>query len=112
MFSVVLPCFNELRHGYLPKILENLCAQKGNKQLIVVVSPSEDNTLGVIQQFPQVEVIETDASNRAQRLNLGIAASQGDYVLLHHPATLLPEKDALLQAEAVLSEGALWGGFV
>ncbi|MGB3668698.1 MAG: glycosyltransferase [Phormidesmis sp.] len=112
MFSVVLPCFNELRHGYLPKILENLCAQKGNKQLIVVVSPSEDNTLGVIQQFPQVEVIEADASNRAQRLNLGIAASRGDYILLHHPATLLPEKDALLQAEAVLREGALWGGFI
>jgi hypothetical protein len=26
MVSVVLPCLNELRHGYLPKILENLAA--------------------------------------------------------------------------------------
>ena len=110
MLSVVLPCFNESRHGYLPKILENLCRQAGNKQLIAVVSPSTDDTLWVIQQFPEIEIIKTDANNRAQRLNVGIGASDGDGVLLHHPATLLP-KDALLQAEAAL-ESAAWGGFV
>ncbi len=111
MFSVVLPCFNESRHGYLPKILENLCGQSGHKQLIAVVSPSMDDTLQVIQQFPEIDIVETAASNRAQRLNIGIAASEGDAVLLHHPATLLPKKNALLQAEAAL-ETAAWGGFV
>ncbi|MGD1896828.1 MAG: glycosyltransferase [Phormidesmis sp.] len=112
MFSVVLPCFNESRHGYLPKILENLCVQAGDKQLIAVVSPSTDDTLAIVQKFSEVEIIETDATNRAQRLNVGIAASRGEYVLLHHPATLLPDKDALIQAEAVLREGAAWGGYV
>lgn len=115
MFSVVLPCFNECRHGYLPKILENLSQQAGAKQLIAVVSPSTDDTLVVIQRYPAVQVIETDAVNRAQRLNVGIEASRGDRVLLHHPATLLPEKTALIQAEQALTEGpkeAVWGGFV
>ena len=112
MFSVVLPCFNESRHGYLPRILENLCAQAGEKQLIAVVSPSADDTLAVIQRFPDIEVIESVAKNRAQRLNVGIEASRGEFVLLHHPATLLPKKDALIQAEALLNSGALWGGFV
>ncbi len=110
MLSVVLPCFNESRHGYLPKILENLRGQVGDKQLIAVVSPSTDDTLRVIQQFPEVEIIETDADNRAQRLNVGIKASNGDAVLLHHPATLLPKTEALLQAKAAL-ESAVWGGF-
>ena len=110
MFSVVLPCFNEARHGYLPKILENLSAQAGEKQLIAAVSPSTDNTLALLAQFPNVEVIKTDASNRAQRLNVGIEASRGEFVLLHHPATLLPEKTALLQAQKALDE-AIWGGF-
>ena len=110
MFSVVLPCFNESRHGYLPEILENLCEQAGSKQLIAVVSPSADDTLAIIQQFPAVEIIETNATNRAQRLNVGIKASRGEFVLLHHPATLLPSKDALYQAEAALKD-ALWGGF-
>ena len=111
MFSVVLPCFNESRHGYLPKILENLCEQASSKQLIAVVSPSADDTLAIIQQFPAVEIVETSAINRAQRLNVGIKASRGEFVLLHHPATLLPTGDALYQAEAAL-EDALWGGFV
>ncbi|MFK8184850.1 MAG: glycosyltransferase [Phormidesmis sp.] len=111
MLSVVLPCFNESRHGYLPQILENLRGQKGNKQLIAVVSPSEDDTLRIIQQFPEIDIIEADASNRAQRLNIGIEASAGDSVLLHHPATLLPIEDAFSQAEAALAEAA-WGGFV
>ncbi len=111
MFSVVLPCFNESRHGYLPKILENLCQQAGDKQIIAVVSPSADDTLATVRQFP-VELIEVAADNRAQRLNAGIQASTGDTVLLHHPATLLPEGDALIQAEAALTEaGAVWGGF-
>ncbi|MGC1310265.1 MAG: glycosyltransferase [Phormidesmis sp.] len=111
MFSVVLPCFNEARHGYLPRILNNLSQQSGDHQLIAVVSPSQDDTLDVIRRFDRVEIIETVASNRAQRLNVGIAASQGDMVLLHHPATLLPQKDALLQAETALT-AAVWGGFV
>lgn len=111
MLSVVLPCFNESRHGYLPRILENLSGQRGEKQLIAVVSPSEDDTLAIARKFPQIEVMETEASNRAQRLNVGIEASEGDAILLHHPATLLPEGDALLQAQAALATAA-WGGFV
>lgn len=111
MLSVVLPCFNEARHGYLPKILENLSQQSGAKQLIAVVSPSTDDTLSIIERFPDVEIIKTEAGNRAQRLNVGIAASKGEAVLLHHPATLLPEKVALVQAEQALRSAA-WGGFV
>lgn len=118
MFSVVLPCFNESRHGYLPKILENLTQQKGDKQLIAVVSPSQDDTLATLQRFPAVEIIKSNATNRAQRLNVGIEASVGEFVLLHHPATLLPQENALQQAEAALNgalngdDGAVWGGFV
>ena len=110
MFSVVLPCFNESRHGYLPNILENLLAQRGEKQLIAAISPSDDNTLAIVRQFPEVDVIETVANNRAQRLNVGIEASRGEFVLLHHPATLLPKKTALIQAEQALID-AVWGGF-
>lgn len=111
MFSVVLPCFNESRHGYLPRIAENLCQQQGDKQLIAVVSPSADDTLAILQQFTEIDIIESDVTNRAQRLNVGIAASKGDSVLLHHPATLLPTKDALIQAKAALTSAA-WGGFI
>lgn len=112
MISVVLPCLNELRHSYLHRILENLSAQQGSKELIAALSPCTDHTLQALQQFPEIRIIETDAQNRAQRLNAGIQASQGDIVLLHHPATLLPPDTALLMIEALMANPAIaWGGF-
>lgn len=112
MISVVLPCLNEVRHGYLPQILANLTAQQGRKEVIAVISPSQDQTLEIVAQFPTVRRIESTAVNRAQRLNEGIAASQGDSILLHHPATLLPPEKALCLVEQKLQEpAAMWGGF-
>lgn len=112
--SVVLPCLNEVRHGYLPHILDNLALQPGDKQLIVVMSPSQDGTYDVITQHPaaaEFKLINTNATNRAQRLTVGIEASQGDIVLLHHPATLLPP-DALSQVRTMMADTTVvWGGF-
>ena len=112
--SVVLPCLNEIRHGYLPRILDNLTLQPGNKQLIIVMSPSTDGTYDVITQHPaaaEFELVKTDALNRAQRLTAGIEASQGDIILLHHPATLLPI-NALAQVKQLMSDETItWGGF-
>lgn len=114
MISIVLPCLNEIRHGYLPKILDNLIVQTGDKQIIIVISPSADSTYDVITQHPaaaEFKIIDSEASNRAQRLTVGIEASQGDTVLLHHPATLLP-RDALAQINALMADTqVIWGGF-
>ena len=114
MISVVLPCLNEIRHGYLPRILDNLALQPDKKQLIIVMSPSNDGTYDVITQHPiaaEAKLVHTDAANRAQRLTIGIEASQEDIVLLHHPATLLPA-DALSQISQVMADDHItWGGF-
>ncbi|NER82530.1 MAG: glycosyltransferase family 2 protein [Leptolyngbya sp. SIO1D8] len=112
MISVVLPCLNELRHGYLPQIIDNLLAQQGEKELIAVISPSQDGTLEHLAQFPQIRILESTVQNRAQRLNIGIEASRGEAVLLHHPATLLPPEKALILIDKALQEPlVMWGGF-
>lgn len=112
VISVILPCLNEMRHGYLTRILDNLVQQTGEKEIIAVVSPSQDDTLAAIAQYPAVQLIQAAAQNRAQRLNIGIAASQGDILLLHHPATLLPARTALQTLETALAQsGCVWGGF-
>lgn len=112
MITVVLPCLNELRHGYLPRIVTNLQAQQGDKELIAVVSPSQDGTLDLLRAVPTLRVIVTPATNRAQRLNEGIQASQGEVVLLHHPATVLPPLTALLQVEQAFQDPTvMWSGF-
>ncbi|MGP1384329.1 MAG: TIGR04283 family arsenosugar biosynthesis glycosyltransferase [Thainema sp.] len=112
MISIILPCINEMRHGYLLSILDNLMAQVGEKEIIIALSPSDDGTREAILKYPDIQLIEAEANNRAQRFNIGIAASQGDIILLHHPATLLPAHTALQQIEQVLSDPAIaWGGF-
>ncbi|MEO0986688.1 MAG: glycosyltransferase [Cyanobacteria bacterium J06639_14] len=112
MISVVLPCLNELRHGYLPQIVENLLDQHGERELIAIISPSQDSTFELLSQVPQFQIIESTAENRAQRLNIGIAASQGETVLLHHPATLLPPNNALIFIQEALQDPqVMWGGF-
>lgn len=112
MISVVLPCLNELRHGYLPKIIENLLAQQGAKELIAVVSPSQDGTLDLLRHHSEFQIIETTVQNRAQRLNEGIQASCGDVVLLHHAATLLPPHTALESIDRTFqSPEVMWSGF-
>jgi glycosyltransferase involved in cell wall biosynthesis len=110
--TIVLPCFNEIRHGYIQQILPNLINQKGDKEIIAVVSSSQDDTETFIAQYPQVKILHSTAQNRAQRLNEGIKASTGEIVLLHHPATLLPEFEALqMIADAFARSNRIWGGF-
>lgn len=108
-----------MRHGYLERIVLNLQHQKGNKEIIFVISPSSDRTAETIhdarpqlEQTGTVKILQSDATNRAQRLNRGIAASTGKVLLLHHPATLLPEVDALINLQTAMAQSqSLWGGF-
>ncbi len=119
--SIILPCLNEVRHGYLERILTNLVNQVGDIEIIAVVSPSEDDTEIVLnnyaQRYANLQVVRSPAKNRAQRFNDGIAISQGEIVLLHHPATLLPEVQILAMIKRSLSavssnhSNPIWGAF-
>ncbi len=107
-----------MRHGYLERILLNLQNQVGNKEIIFAITPGGDRTEETIrtacpqlEQTSVVKVLLTDAKNRAQRLNHGIAACTGEIILLHHPATLLPEVDALEAIATATKSQSRWGGF-
>ncbi|MBD2176665.1 glycosyltransferase [Pseudanabaena sp. FACHB-1998] len=118
-FSIILPCLNEIRHGYLERILTNLVQQKGDKEIIAVLSPSHDGTETLLveyaSKFTEVKIVRSPAKNRAQRLNDGLAHSIGEIILLHHPASLLPEKLALQIVEQAIApeimQGNYWGAF-
>jgi glycosyltransferase involved in cell wall biosynthesis len=113
--SIILPCLNEIRHGYLENILTNLVGQDGEIEIITVVSVSDDGTDNILEEYTkryaQVQIVRSLAKNRAQRLNDGIAISTGDIILLHHPATLLPECIVLQLIEQTLGSGGKWGAF-
>lgn len=106
-FSVVLPTSNELGLDYLPRIVENLRGQS-DIELIAVDNASHDGTAELLEGAG-AHMIRLPSSNRAQRLNAGIAVAQCDLVLLHHPRSLLDAHglDALRHLPAHVG----WGAF-
>jgi len=105
--SLILPTSNEGGLDYLPRILARF-AGRGDVELIVVDNASQDGTREHITDSGAL-CIDLPGSNRAQRLNAGIARAQGEWVLLHHPRSLAPA-DAPAQL-AALAPTVPWGAF-
>ncbi|MFN9816476.1 MAG: glycosyltransferase family 2 protein, partial [Pseudanabaena sp.] len=65
--SIILPCLNEIRHGYLDRILNNLVNQlvppNCEKEIIAVVSASDDGTDLVLENYaarsPEIQVVRS-----------------------------------------------------
>lgn len=91
--SVVLPTYNEVRHGLLDAILANL-ERAPWLEVIAVDGGSTDGTLEIIRRFPGIKILETGPANRAHRLNRGAEIAKGEVIFLHHPRSL-PEIGAL-----------------
>ncbi|MDX2256044.1 MAG: glycosyltransferase [Pseudanabaenaceae cyanobacterium bins.39] len=111
--AIILPCLNEIRHGYIEHILDNLTRQTGDLEIVAVVSECHDGTDALIasysDRFPHIRLLRSNATNRAQRFNEGVMHSDSKYVLLHHPATLLPEGNILEIVRQTLGESHGWG---
>lgn len=76
----------------LARCLDSLRANEGpEREIIVVDNASRDNTLEVLQGYPEVQVI-ANGDNRgfAAANNQGLAVARGRYVLLLNPDTLVP----------------------
>ena len=107
--SIVIPTFNEDRYGFLETILATLAPAFDHHaiEIICVDSNSNDKTPELIKAFTP-HYIATSEPSRGARLNIGVKAAQGRFILLHHPRSLL-QLDAI---EALLTlEKPCWGGF-
>ena len=105
MISVIIPTFNDEKHGYIHKIFNQLTREDG-VEVIVVDRQSEDQTPQLARKVG-FTVLVTDINSRAGRINLGLQHARGDKILIHHPRTLLSPSaiSELKQTQA------LWGAF-
>jgi hypothetical protein len=89
--SIVIICWNDLRviGDCLRSIYEGTHAT--DFEVIVSDNGSTDGSVEFVQQkFPQVRVIENRANLRFSKgNNVGIRASQGDYILILNPDTII-----------------------
>lgn len=107
MISIVIPTFNEIKNGYLEKILSPL-SDKSKYDVICVDSNSTDGTQELIKRF-DARLIITEATTRAERINIGVECSLGEVIVINHPRSVL-ESNAF---EFLIknSKDITWGGF-
>lgn len=106
--SIILPIHNELRHGWLKNILENLCDLKSTEVLIVDCG-SSDGSLDLVAQYSNFKLIQVAATHRAGRIEAGLKTATGEILFLHHPRSL-PDRAGLawlVEHSAMVG----WGAF-
>jgi GT2 family glycosyltransferase len=91
--SIIILCWNDLK--VIPDCLRSIYATTKSHDFEVIVSDngSTDGSLDFIREnFPQVKLIENGRNLRfAKANNVGIRASQGEYILILNPDTIIHE---------------------
>lgn len=108
ILSVIIPTLNEVKYGYLDRILSGL-KELSQTEVICVDGGSRDGTLEIIKNHG-AKLILTDSNARARRLNQGFANSLGEVVLFHHPRSLIDTKGIRFLSENKAQVS--WGGFL
>jgi N-acetylglucosaminyl-diphospho-decaprenol L-rhamnosyltransferase len=91
--SIVILCWNDLK--VIPDCLESIyaCTHSTDFEVIFSDNGSTDGSVEYVRtHFPQVRVIENGTNLRfAKGNNVGIEASQGEYILILNPDTIIHE---------------------
>ncbi len=108
--SIIIPTFNEVRHGYLKKILDELCGIEG-VEIIIVDGGSSDGTEKLCRSVAD-RFFLIQNSSRGQRMNYGYKMSKGDVLLFHHPRSFI-SKHAVDEVKKFYADAGkdFWGGF-
>jgi len=107
MISVVIPALNEER--MIGQCLKQFEDQPGAHEIIVVDGGSRDNTVGVVNAFPEVRLIQASESGRGRQMNQGANIAKGDILLFLHADTLLPT-GGLRMIEAAIGQQRVAAG--
>ncbi|MBC7360388.1 MAG: glycosyltransferase [Desulfacinum sp.] len=79
LVSVIMPCYNAA--PYLREALESVFGQTHRSvELIVVDDGSTDESLEILAQYPQVQLLRQDHQGPYPARNKGIGVAQGQYV--------------------------------
>lgn len=82
--------------------------------MLSIIIPTDEIAFGSAEQLrgPGIELVFVPlsaADTRAERINLGMAKSAGEMILLHHPRSRLSRE--AVQALQVRKSEKFWGGF-
>ena len=103
LLTVILPTFNDLKRPLTLKVLDSLIGL----DVIVVDTPSDDGMENECQKR-NFSYLKSKAQNRASRLNEGIKAAKGPWLVFHHPRSVLAQG---FKQELLGLDKPSWGAF-
>ena len=112
--DIILVSYNTAE--YTKRAIESVFAETKETtfKIIMVDNNSSDDSVAVIaKHFPDVEIIQTGANlGFAGGVNVGAKASQGEYVLLLNPDTVILDGaiDTLFAFAQRTPQAGIWGG--
>ena len=105
--SIIIPTLNEATQ--IKDTLEAVFAMKGSFEVIVVDGGSKDQTLCMVQQFPEVRLFPGSDRGRAIQMNKGAREAKGKYLLFLHADTR-PSRHCIQQMENRFKDPGVVGG--
>jgi len=105
--SIIIPIHNDFSNGKIREQLEILKDQS-DIEVIYIDGGSTDGSLEYLSNF-KVKLISLKDSNRAERIKRGIEESSSEFLLIHHPRSVL-ERQGLVALKKI-HKNKVWGGF-
>jgi hypothetical protein len=107
--SVIIPTHQEKSDSWLKQMAVHYPRGNGRIQYLVVDHDTPSILFNSLDR-DDFEVVTTHACTRAAKLQLGIERSQGEWVLCHHPRSVI-ELGGLESLLATTEGRPHWGGF-
>ncbi len=107
LISVVVPVLNEA-HG-VPALLDHLLQLEGRFEVVIADGGSTDSTPQLASAHPSAPCLVHSPPGRAQQMNAGASAAEGEALLFLHADTRLPP-DAYRSLRRALADSAVIGG--
>jgi glycosyltransferase involved in cell wall biosynthesis len=101
LFSIVIPTYN--RAELLTQAIQSALSQTyPNREILVVDDGSTDDTQSVVKKFlPSISYVRQDNQGKSAALNLGIASTRGDAILVLDDDDILPPWAIAKHADAL-----------
>jgi hypothetical protein len=114
MITLLLSAYNEEDNPYFWEtisLIQELQLENFSIEVIVGLTRGSDQTFEKLMEA-KIKIIEIETSKRSERYNIALTQAQAgpdNWVILHHPRSLLQREGIL--ALATLDKNILWGAY-